>query len=261
MPVADAKLVLYDREDAVAFLTLNRPETRNALSLAMMMAFEEKLSRAVEDEVHVLVVRANGPVFCAGHDLKELLEHPGRQFYDRVFALCSHLMRWLAELPQPVIAQVQGPATAAGCQLVAAADLAVASKDARFCTPGVNIGLFCSTPMVALTRNVPPKAALEMLFTGDWVEAEAALRLGLVNKVVAPESLAEETRRLARRIAEKPPRVLRLGKAAYYRQRGLDLEAAYRAASEIMIKNMMLPEAREGISAFLEKRRPDWTKR
>ena len=226
-------------------VTLNRPETRNALSENLMRAVQLTLDEAVEDkDVKAIVLAAKGSVFSAGHDLKELTarrsdpDH-GLDYYRAIFAQCSRLMQSIVRHPKPVIAQVQGVATAAGCQLVASCDLAVASSDARFATPGVNIGLFCSTPMVALSRVVPRKAALEMLLTGEAIDAQEARRIGLVNRVVAPGDLEKETDTLARYIASKPSATLKLGKLAFQHQLELGLSSAYDYVGEVMVQNML----------------------
>ena len=248
----------------VLTLTLNRPEARNALSEAVMRALQLALDEAVEDKsVKVIVLAAKGPVFSAGHDLKELTARRsdsdrGLGYYRATFEQCSHLMQTIVRHPRPVIAQVQGVATAAGCQLVATCDLAVASSEARFATPGVNIGLFCSTPMVALSRVVPRKAALEMLFTGEPIDAEEARRIGLINRVVAPADLEKETQRIARLIASKPTATLKLGKLAFQHQLELGVSSAYDYVGEVMVQNMLHEEAQEGIGAFLDKRAPKW---
>jgi enoyl-CoA hydratase/carnithine racemase len=213
-----------------------------------------------------VVIAANGPVFCAGHDLKELTARRGdadrgRAYFGQVMETCSALMQSIVRLPQPVIAAVQGVATAAGCQLVASCDLAVASSAAQFCTPGVDIGLFCSTPGVALARNVPRKHALSMLLTGDMVSAEHAARIGLVNRVVAPGSEREEAIKLARKIAQKSAMTVQLGKDAFYRQIEMGLGDAYRFAAQVMVENMLRRDAAEGIGAFIEKRAPSWEDR
>lgn len=245
--------------DGVAVLTLNRPTARNALSLGLMTALITALEHAEADRaIRVVVIDAAGPAFCAGHDLREVRADPTPEAYERLFALCARLMQTIVRLPKPVIAQVHGVATAAGCQLVATADLAVAATSARFATPGVNIGLFCSTPMVALTRNVGRKAAMDMLLTGDLVSAERAREIGLVNRVVPDADLAAETRSLAARIAGHSPRTLAIGKQAFHRQAEMDLPAAYAYAAQVMVRNMMTPDAEEGIDAFLEKRPPVW---
>lgn len=246
--------------DGIATLTLNRPTARNALSIGLMTALVAELDRIAGDaSVKVVIIAAAGPAFCAGHDLREVRSDPTRAAYEAVFALCSRLMQTIVRLPKPVIAQVHGVATAAGCQLVAAADLAVAAETARFATPGVNIGLFCSTPMVALTRNVGRKAAMEMLLTGDLIDATRAREIGLVNRVVPDADLAGATLGLARQIAAKSPLTLAIGKEAYHRQAEMDLPAAYAYAAEVMVRNMLARDAQEGIDAFLGKRPPEWT--
>ncbi len=261
---AEPGLVLERRIGAVASLTLNRPKARNALSAAMMSALMAALERIKTDPaVKAVILSGEGPAFCAGHDLKELMaarEAPdgGRDTYARLFAQCADLMQAIIALPQPVIAAVHGIATAAGCQLVATCDLAVAARDARFATPGVNIGLFCSTPMVALSRNLSRKAAMEMLLTGEMADAETAQRLGLVNRVVAPDSVGAEALSLAHTIASKSSRIVASGKAAFYAQAEMPLNDAYAYTADIMTRNMMDPHAAEGIGAFLDKRDPSW---
>jgi enoyl-CoA hydratase/carnithine racemase len=251
----------------IAVLTLNRPEARNSLSEAMLTALGAELSAIAADRaVRAVVIAANGPAFSAGHDLKELMSRRsdpdrGRAFFHHVMQTCSRVMQQVVQLPQPVIAAVQGTATAAGCQLVASCDLAIASSAAKFATPGVNIGLFCSTPMVALSRNVSRKHAMEMLLTGDLVSAEDAARIGLVNRVVAPGTEREEALALARKVASKSAHIVKIGKEAFYRQLELGLSDAYRYASEVMVENMMARDAEEGISAFIEKRSPRWENR
>ena len=252
-------MLLEERADGVLRLTLNRPEARNALSIGLMNALVEALGRAAEDpEARVVVIAGAGPAFCAGHDLRELREDPRRGTYEHIFALCSELMLAIVRLPRPVIAEVHGVATAAGCQLVATCDLALAAEDARFATPGVNIGLFCSTPMVALTRAVGRKAAMQMLLTGELVDAPTARSLGLVNRVVPRPELREAVDGLARQIAGKSALTVKIGKEAFYRQAELDLAAAYRYAAEVMTTNMLARDAGEGIDAFLAKRAPVW---
>jgi enoyl-CoA hydratase/carnithine racemase len=252
-------MLLEERADGVLRLTLNRPEARNALSIGLMNALVEALGRAAEDpEARVVVIAGAGPAFCAGHDLRELREDPRRGTYEHVFALCSELMLAIVRLPKPVIAEVHGVATAAGCQLVATCDLALAAEDARFATPGVNIGLFCSTPMVALSRAVGRKAAMEMLLTGELIDAATARSLGLVNRVVPPAGLRQAADNLARQIAGKSALTVKIGKEAFYRQAELDLAAAYRYAAEVMTTNMLARDAGEGIDAFLGKRAPVW---
>jgi enoyl-CoA hydratase/carnithine racemase len=250
---------LEERTDGVLRLTLNRPEARNALSIELMTALIEALGRAAEDpHCRVMVIAGAGPAFCAGHDLRELRQDPRRETHQRIFELCSELMLAIVRLPKPVIAEVQGVATAAGCQLVATCDLAVAAEEARFATPGVNIGLFCSTPMVALTRVIGRKPAMEMLLTGELIDATTARSLGLVNRVVPREELREAADGLARQIAAKSAFTVKIGKEAFYRQAELDLAAAYRYAAEIMTTNMLAEDAGEGIDAFLAKRTPVW---
>ncbi len=256
----DARILLRSDDGGVATLTLNRPAQRNALSAALMSALQAALDAiAAERAVRVVVIQAAGPVFCAGHDLREFRSTPERAFYEARFRQCSALMLSITRLPQPVIAKVQGTATAAGCQLVAACDLAVASRAARFATPGVNIGLFCSTPMVALSRAVGRKASMEMLLTGEPVDADTAKALGLVNRVVDPGRLDAETAALARRIASKSPLTLKIGKEAFYRQLEMGLKDAYDYASRVMTENMLAADAADGIDAFLDKKpEPDW---
>jgi enoyl-CoA hydratase/carnithine racemase len=257
-------LVLSAREGAILRLSLNRVRARNALSRALMSALRAALDAAAADSsVRVIVLSARGPAFCAGHDLKEMSAcradaDKGRAAFADIFAQCSKLMQSIVRAPVPVIAQVQGIATAAGCQLVASCDLAIASSTAQFATPGVNIGLFCSTPMVALSRNVARKHAMEMLLTGDLVSAHHAERLGLVNRVVHPGTLAAEAMDFARRIAAKPRATVRIGKEAFYRQLELGLSDAYDYASRVMTENMLAAEAEEGIGAFIDKRAPVW---
>jgi enoyl-CoA hydratase/carnithine racemase len=250
------------RRDAggIAWLTLNRPAARNALSMELMQALDTQLAGIAEDPaVKVVVIGGAGPAFCAGHDLREIRANPARDAYEALFALCSRLMQRIVTLPKPVIARVHGVATAAGCQLVATADLAVAADTARFATPGVNIGLFCSTPMVALSRAVGRKAAMEMLLTGDLVDAARARELGLVNRVVPEAELDTAVTALARQIADKSPLTVAIGKQAFYRQAEMDLAAAYTYAAEVMTRNMLARDAEEGIDAFLEKRPAVWT--
>jgi enoyl-CoA hydratase/carnithine racemase len=259
MSEASDNLVPRRDEGGVATLTLNRPEARNALSVALMGAMQASLDAiAADNSVKVVVIAGAGPAFCAGHDLRELRANPGRPFYEAVFKQCGRLMVSIVKLPKPVIARVHGVATAAGCQLVATCDLAVASETARFATPGVNIGLFCSTPMVALSRAVGRKPAMEMLLTGDLIPAAEARRIGLVNRVAPAAELDDATTALARQIAAKSPLILKIGKEAFYRQVELGLEDAYAYASEVMTANMLARDAEEGIDAFLEKRPPEW---
>lgn len=254
----DENPVLVDRQGAVTWLTLNRPDARNSLSLSLMAAMQKALEQIASDPtVRVVVIAARGKVFCAGHDLKEVhgLES---ESHLALFEACSRLMLTLRRIPQPVIASVHGMATAAGCQLVASCDLAVAAQSARFATPGVNIGLFCSTPMVALSRNIPAKQAMAMLLTGDPVDADDALRHGLINQVVADEALDEAVRALAKKLSLKPAPTLALGKAAFYRQMEMSEAQAYEFTARVMADNMKIADAREGIGAFLDKRTPAW---
>jgi enoyl-CoA hydratase/carnithine racemase len=257
--IASEPILLRRDAAGIAYLTLNRSAARNALSTALMARLQESLAEIAEDAmVRVVVLAGAGPAFCAGHDLREIRADPGRAQYEAIFAQCSALMLAITRLPKPVIARVHGIATAAGCQLVATCDLAVAAAEARFATPGVNIGLFCSTPMVALSRAIGRKAAMEMLLTGDLVDAETARALGLVNRVVAADALDGEVERLATQIAAKSPLTLKIGKEAFYRQAELPLAAAYDYASEVMTRNMLARDAEEGIDAFLAKRKPQW---
>jgi enoyl-CoA hydratase/carnithine racemase len=246
------------REGDVAVVTLNRPEKRNALSLQMMRELGAALAEIARDpQARVVILRGEGPAFCAGHDLRELVERDV-EAYRTIFDACIKLMARITAIPQPVIAEVAKVATAAGCQLVAACDLAVASTEATFATPGVRIGLFCSTPMVALTRAIGRKRAMEMLLTGDAVDAPTALAWGLVNHVVAPDQLHAATLALARKIASSSGEIIGIGKAAFYRQIDLDQAGAYEYTKEVMTSNAQGPDAHEGISAFLERRPPRW---
>ena len=245
--------------DGVVCLTLNRPAQRNALSEALLQALRSTLAElATDPAVRVLVLAGAGPAFCAGHDLKELRALPDEAAARALFDLCGEMMLAVRRFPRPVIAQVHGVATAAGCQLVASCDLAVACDHARFATPGVNIGLFCSTPAVALTRNVAYKHAMEMLLTGELIDSATAQRIGLVNRVVPTGDLETNTRELAQQIASRPPAVVSLGKAAVQGQLGLDEAAAYADMGAVMARNLLMAEAAEGIDAFLAKRPPRW---
>jgi enoyl-CoA hydratase/carnithine racemase len=254
------RVLLRRDADGVAWLTMNRPGARNALSLALMQALLDELDAVATDAgIKVLVIAGAGPAFCAGHDLRELRSRPDREAYRATFELCSRLMTRIIRLPKPVIARVHGVATAAGCQLVASCDLAVAADTARFATPGVNIGLFCSTPMVALSRAVGRKAAMEMLLTGELIDARRGYELGLVNRVVPDAALDGAVGQLAAQIVAKSPLTLAIGKEAFYRQAEMDLDEAYAYASEVMTRNMLARDAAEGIDAFLGKRQPAWT--
>jgi enoyl-CoA hydratase/carnithine racemase len=252
-------LVLRSDDGNAVTLTLNRPGARNALSVAMLSALKDSLTAIAEDPtVHAVVLAGAGPAFCAGHDLREIRDNTEPGFHERLFAQCSDVMVQLTRLRQPVIAQVGGVATAAGCQLVASCDLAVAGQSARFATPGVNIGLFCSTPMVAVTRTVAPKHAMELLLTGDLIDADHAHRIGLVNRVVPDAELPGATAELAARIAAKSPLTVAIGKEAFWRQRDLALVDAYGYTSDVMARNLATLDATEGIEAFLDKRDPTW---
>jgi len=250
--------VLFERDGKIARITMNRPEKRNALSLAHMQELIGCLrSIGEEKEASVIILGGNGPAFCAGHDLSEMVgRDPG--FYRHIFDVCCELMETIQAIPQPVIAKVHGVATAAGCQLAAACDLVVAAEEARFATPGVRIGLFCSTPMVALSRAVGQKKSMEMLLTGEFISAEEALTEGLVNRLVAADALEEQTTALAQKIAEASPIVVGIGKQAFYRQLDMPTEQAYAYTKEVMSFNASFADAQEGICAFLEKRKPEW---
>jgi len=246
-------------QDGVVTLCLNRPGQRNALNMALMQALINALEEiATDPDIRVVVMRAEGPAFCAGHDLKEMRAEPGEDAQAKTFATCAALMMAIVHLPQPVIARVHGIATAAGCQLVATCDLAIASNDARFATPGVHIGLFCSTPMVALSRNVGRKQAMEMLLTGDMIDADQAHSFGLINHTVPAGELDAAVQELAEKICAKSPLAVRIGKKAFYTQLESGLEAAYEYTGAVMVRNMMADDAAEGIDAFLEKRTPQW---
>ena len=260
-------LLLQHTENGVLRLTLNSPGSRNSLSCAMLSALQNAFDAAsTNPEVRVIVLAANGPVFCAGHDLKEMTaaranEDKGRAFFESTLAQCAALMQSLTRQPQPVIAEVHALATAAGCQLAASADLVVAARSAHFATPGVHIGLFCSTPMVALSRAVGHKHAMEMLLLGDPVDADTAWRMGLVNRVVPDAELTATANTLAANIAAKSTLTVKTGKQAYYTQAERDLESAYDYASRVMTENMLAFDAEEGINAFIEKRDPEWQDR
>ena len=257
--VEDAPLLLREDRDGICRLTLNRPGAYNALSIGLMEAAIEALQAVdLDPGVKVVVIEGAGRGFCAGHDLKELRANPDRDFRARTFETCSRMMMAVTTLRQPVIAKVHGIATAAGCQLVATCDLAVAAESARFGTPGVNIGLFCSTPLVALSRAVHRKQAMEMLLTGDMVAAPDAVGVGLVNKAVPDDALDGETMALAAKVASKSGLVLKTGKEAFYRQIDMPLAEAYAYCAEVMTDNMAFDDADEGIAAFIEKRKPVW---
>jgi enoyl-CoA hydratase/carnithine racemase len=260
----ERELLIERPRMGVAVVTMNRAAARNSLSLSMINGLHAALADLSQDgSTSAIVLAANGPVFSAGHDLKELSTHrgdadKGLAFFESTMERCSNMMQAIVACPKPVIAAVQGTATAAGCQLVATCDLAVAAENAKFCTPGVNIGLFCSTPMVALSRNVPRKRAMEMLLLGEMLPASAAAEYGLVNRVVPQDDLTDAALLLASKIAEKSPETVATGKAAFYTQAEMPLSDAYVYATKVMVENMMARDAREGIGAFLEKRKPNW---
>lgn len=257
-PQPESILLREDRE-GITWLTLNRPAQYNALSEEMLAALQESLDTIGADEsVRVVILAAAGKAFCAGHDLKQMRSNPDQDYYRDLFRKCSQMMLTMNRIPQPIIARVHGMATAAGCQLVATADLAVASVDARFATSGINLGLFCATPGVALSRNVLRKHAMEMLLTGEFIGAEAAAKLGLVNRVVAADALDDDVMSLARHITDRSAVAVRTGKQMFYRQIDKELESAYEFAADVMACNMMAEDAAEGIDAFIEKRDPVW---
>ena len=250
--------ILFERDGSTALVTLNRPERRNALSLHMLQELTRAFRAIGEDtEVRVAILRANGPAFSAGHDIGEMSGKDGA-FYRQLFEECTVLMETIQSIPQPVIAQVHATATAAGCQLVASCDLAVASTEAKFATPGVKIGLFCSTPMVALSRAVGSKKAMEMLLTGEAIPADDALAAGLINRVVPAAELASATRAMAAKITSSSPYVLAIGKSAFYRQLQMPQPLAYDYAQDVMTMNARAADAQEGFQAFLQKRQPKW---
>ncbi|MCG8491399.1 MAG: enoyl-CoA hydratase [Sneathiellales bacterium] len=248
-----------DIKDKVATLCLNDPSSRNALSSLMMQDIEDTLNSLGENpDVHVVVIEATGPVFSSGHNLKEIMGDSRQEIMLALFNQCSGMMQTVVHLPKPVIAKVNGMATAAGCQLVASCDLAFASHKSTFATPGVNLGLFCSTPMVALSRNVSPKHAMEMLLGGEFMDAEHAMRIGLINRAVEEEALDATVQEFASRIASKSPLTVKTGKTAFYQQLSMPLQDAYAFTSKVMADNMQTLDAQEGISAFLNKRDPKW---
>ena len=262
-----ATILLREDKDGIATLTLNRPAARNSLSEDLIHALGAAFDAIARDtSVRIVILTANGPVFSAGHDLKELTARRadpdgGKAYFRHIMTICSEMMQKIVALPQPVIAVVSGIATAAGCQLVATCDLAIASTEAKFATPGVDIGLFCSTPMVALTRNIPRKNAMHMLLTGEPVSATEAARMGLINNAVPAGSEHDAALALARIIASKSKATVKIGKLAFYRQAELGLAEAYAYAGEVMTENMMTQDANEGICAFIEKRKPEWQDR
>lgn len=263
-PSPQAPILLRETIGPIAVLTLNRPAARNSLSETMIASLHAELNEIRDDKaVRGVVIAANGPAFSAGHDMKELTARRtdsdrGRAFFAEMMTACSAMMQAIVLLPKPVVASVQGIATAAGCQLVASCDLAIASEAASFATPGVDIGLFCSTPMVALSRNVPRKQAMEMLLTGEPIPAARAREIGLVNRVVAAGTERDAAIALAEKVALKSAYTIKLGKEAFYRQAEMSLADAYRYAAEVMTENMMARDAEEGIGAFIEKRTPTW---
>lgn len=262
--MAENSLTLTSMENGVFRLTLNNPDRRNALSIEMLNAIKQSLSQAEADQdARVIVISANGPVFCSGHDLKEMSaarkdKDRGAAFFEKTMKLCSSMMMQIVTHRLPVIAEVDGAAAAAGCQIVASCDLAVAGANSSFITPGVNIGLFCSTPMVALSRNVTAKHAMEMLLTGEAISAETAERFGLINRAVKADQLKEATEWFTSRIIAKSAATLKIGKKAYYNQAEMTLNDAYEYCSNVMVENMLQRDAEEGINAFLEKRQPVW---
>jgi enoyl-CoA hydratase/carnithine racemase len=266
-PVRKMPVLLRENLDDIAVLTLNRPDARNSLSEALIATLTDTLRSIADDRtVRVVVLAAKGPGFCAGHDMKEMTARRsdadrGRAYFKKLMDACSAMMQTIVHLPKPVIACVQGAASAAGCQVVASCDLAIASSAAKFATPGVNIGLFCSTPMVALSRNIARKHAMEMLLTGDLISAEDAQRIGLINRAVASGTERDEALKLARQIASKSALTVKIGKEAFYRQLEMNLADAYRYASDVMVENMLARDAEEGIGAFIEKRIPNWEDR
>jgi enoyl-CoA hydratase/carnithine racemase len=264
---APSLILLREDRGGIAIVTLNRPQARNSLSEALLAALSDTFSAIAQDRaVRAVVLAAEGAAFSAGHDLKELNAHRsgedrGRAYFKHIMSLCSRVMQQIVTLPQPVIAAVQATATAAGCQLVASCDLAVASRAAKFATPGVNIGLFCSTPMVALSRNVSRKHAMQMLLTGDLISADDAARIGLVNRVVPAGQERAAALELAEKIAAKSTLTVKIGKQAFYRQAEMPLAEAYDYASQVMVENMLAHDAEEGISAFIDKRDAKWQDR
>ncbi|XP_075620546.1 enoyl-CoA hydratase domain-containing protein 3, mitochondrial isoform X2 [Balearica regulorum gibbericeps] len=259
-PSPPEKLTVRRQAEGVRNIILNNPRKRNALSLSMLQCLREDLLHDVKSkDLRVIVISAEGPVFCSGHDLKELSSEDDVKYHSQVFEICAEVMTLIQKLPVPVIAKVNGLATAAGCQLVASCDIAVASEKSQFATPGVNIGLFCSTPGVALGRSLPRKVALEMLFTGQPLSAQEALMHGLVSKVVPEDKLEEETMKISQKICESSKSILALGKATFYRQMAQDLDTAYKMTTQVMVDNLTLRDGQEGIEAFIQKRKPVWS--
>lgn len=252
-------LVMRQDDQGISFITINRPAAYNALSIECMEALIAEFTALSQDQkIKVIILAGSGKGFCAGHDLKQIRDNREQSFYEKTFELCSRLMLSIVHCPKPVIAKVHGIATAAGCQLVASCDLAVATEESRFATPGVNIGLFCSTPMVALSRNVSPKHAMEMLLLGEMISARKACEIGLINRAVEADKLDQVTQEIATKIASKSPLTIKIGKRAFYDQLEKDLEGAYEHCGKVMVENLMTRDASEGISAFIEKRTPIW---
>lgn len=254
------KNILFEKKDEVGWITLNRPKQRNALSLELLNELQEKLDLIAKNRnIHVLVIKGNGPTFSAGHDINELA---GKQYdinhFRKIFSVCTKMMKTLHNLPQPVIAQVHGNAMAAGCQLVASCDLAIADTKTKFSTPGIKIGLFCSTPMVPLSRIIGTRRSLDMLFTGRFINADEAEKYGLINRVVKTDKLDEETEKWALELSKFSLHTLEIGKRAFYHQIDMDEESAYEYVTEVIAKNCLSEDAREGMKAFLEKRKPKW---
>ena len=259
---ADEQVLLRNDAEGICTLTLNRPDKRNPLSTQMLSALQNTLDDIADDKtVKVVILAAKGPVFCAGHDLKEMRSNTNYNFIHELFLQCSRMMVTMTQLPQPIIAKVHGVATAAGCQLVASCDLAIAAESARFGTPGVTNGLFCSTPAVAVSRAVSSKHAMEMLLLGELFSSEDALRFGLINRIVPVQKLDSTVLEYAESIASRSTLTMSMGKAAFYRQLDMELEDAYTYTSDVMARNMMERDAQEGIDAFLQKRHPKWTGR
>ena len=256
----EQSVLLRESADGIATLTLNRPRQRNALSMALMIELNAALADIADAaDIKVVVIRGNGSAFCAGHDLKEMRADDREEAHTRTLKECAKMMTRIVELPKPVIARVHGIATAAGCQLVATCDLAIAASDTRFATPGVNLGLFCSTPMVALSRNVNRKHAMEMLLTGEMIDAATAEKIGLINRAVSPDELDGAVQELATKICSKSAVAVEIGKEAFYRQLEVGLTEAYEYTGAVMVRNMLTHDAGEGIDAFIEKRQPVWT--
>ena len=257
--MTDQPPLLCEQNEGIVHLNLNRPQKRNALSLSLLQNLANELDRIAEDSsAQVVILGGNGPAFCAGHDLGEMVEQP-EEFYRELFSTCSTVMMKIRQLPQPVIARVHGMATAAGCQLVAACDLAIASEQAMFATPGVKIGLFCTTPMVPLVRAIPAKVAMEMLLTGTPLSAERAYEVGLINRVTSEADLDAVIDEFCQKICESSPLTNRIGKQAFHRQYAMQEVDAYQDAVDVMTSNILTHDAQEGISAFLGKRTPEWT--